>query len=197
MPLKKPDNLTVKIFGIWMILFLVFTLLISKTDAEKAASKMLIALAVFWVFLAGYLMHIKKGQIMEFVLKIKMNWKAKFVIFAIILALAEEAIATSITNLAPIFGAYAKEAHITASSNYIDVVLFHSVIIFLPMFIVWAYLLSRYDFKPFHVFTLFGINGILAEFMLNPNILTVVAGGFWIFVYGLMTYLPAYCIPKD
>lgn len=55
------------------------------------------------------------------------GWKKKFVVFATVLALIEEAITTTMTNLAPLFGVEIGEAYITASTNYVDVVLFHSV----------------------------------------------------------------------
>ena len=54
---------------------------------------------------------------------------------------------------------------------------------------------KAHDFSPFAVFLLFGITGILCEATINP------AGAFfgiaqWIFIYGLMVYLPAYCLPQ-
>ena len=36
-----------------------------------------------------------------------------------------------------------------------------------PMFMVWAWLLARYRFSPGSVFLLFGINGVLAEFLIG------------------------------
>lgn len=114
--------------------------------------------------------------------------------FATILALIEEVITTTMTNLAPLFGVKMGEAYITASTNYFEVVLLHSVIVFIPMFIVWAWMLSRYDFSPIAVFVLFGITGNFAE--MGPNLDNLFAG-FWIFVYGLMVYLPAYTVPAD
>jgi hypothetical protein len=80
--------------------------------------------------------------------------------------------------------------------NYFDVVCLHSVVVFVPMFIAWAFLLQRYDFSPNAVFLLFGLTGLTAEFMLSgPQAL--LEFGLWIFVYGLMVYLPAYAFPAD
>lgn len=55
------------------------------------------------------------------------------------------------------------KAYITASANYLEVVCFHSVVMFIPLFIAWACILSRYQFRPFAVFLLFGLTGTLAE----------------------------------
>ncbi len=100
-----------------------------------------------------------------------------------------------LTNAAPLFGLRIGDAYITASANYWDVVLGHSVIIFVPMFIAWAWLLGRYRFTPNQVFLLFGLTGTLAEASYGPQHLLEI--GMWMFVYGLMVYLPAYIVPQD
>ena len=99
------------------------------------------------------------------------------------------------TNLAPLFGVKVGQAYITASTNYLDVVALHSVVIFVPFFVGWALILSRYDFSPFAVFVLFGLTGTLAE--MSFGFQHLLEFGLWMFVYGLMVYLPAYCVPKD
>ena len=76
----------------------------------------------------------------------------KFVLGCITLALLEEAITTAMTNCAPFFGVPFGQAYITASANYFDVVLYHSVVIFVPLFIGWAVLLWRWRFPPLAVF---------------------------------------------
>ena len=91
-------------------------------------------------------------------------------------------------------GTTPEEAHITASTNYIKVVCFHSVVMFVPMFVAWAWMLSRWRFSPLKVLLLFGITGSMAEASIN---LSNLIGGFWVFVYGLMVYLPACMVPED
>ncbi|MGH7870208.1 MAG: hypothetical protein ACREP9_21845, partial [Candidatus Dormibacteraceae bacterium] len=59
---------------------------------------------------------------------------------------------------------------------------------------VWAGLLARYRFRPGAVFLLFGANGVLAELLIGGNALAMAP--FWIFVYGLMVFLPAYSYPE-
>jgi len=108
--------------------------------------------------------------------------------------MAEEAVTTTMTNLAPVFGVRMGEAYITASANYLDVIALHSVIVFIPMFICWAWMLSKFDFHPNAVFLLFGITGTLAELSFGGPT-AILAFGFWCFIYGLMIYLPVYCLP--
>jgi len=124
------------------------------------------------------------------------GWRARFLLLATLLALVEEAITTTLTNLAPLFGSRPGDAFITASTNYLEVVLYHSVIVIVPMFVAWAWLLSRWAFRTGWVVLLFGLDGVLAEALLG-GLGAVVMAPIWIFVYGLMIYLPAYTLPED
>ncbi|MBI3738835.1 MAG: hypothetical protein HY258_07295, partial [Chloroflexi bacterium] len=153
-------------------------------------------LILLWDLICGALMYLFREPIKKFVVNIHLNWQIKFVLFATLLAMLEEAITTTMTNLAPMFGVKIGEAYITASTNYLDVILHHSVIVFIPWFIAWAWILKRYDFSPFWVFLLTGLNGLLAE-TLTFGLQHLSEFGLWIFVYGLMTYLPAYTIPPE
>lgn len=168
--------------------------LYGNNPTDKAIIKMAFGLILLWVVICGVLMFSLRNRISKIVQKIPIEWKIKFILFATFLALIEEAIATTMTNLADFFGSEIGVAYITASANYFHVVLFHSVIAFLGMFIVWAFLLSKYDFSPNAIFLLFGLTGSIAEASINP---TSLIGGFWFFVYGLMIYLPVYSAPKD
>ena len=118
------------------------------------------------------------------------NWRFSFFLLATAMAMSEEVITTLMTNCAPLFGVKLGEAYITASANYFDVIGCHSVVTFLPPFAIWAWLYSRYDYSPFEVFVCFGIYGFLGETIYGGFHPTEI--GFWIFVYGLMIYLPAY-----
>lgn len=152
-------------------------------------------LVILWVFLGGVLMHHFRDPIRRVVLRFHLDWRLRFVLFSTLLALAEEVITTTMTNLAPLFGVKIGEAYITASTNYIDVVALHSVVIFVPMFVAWSVILWRYDFSAFEVFLLFGLTGTLAE--TNFGLKNPLEFGLWIFVYGLMVYLPSYCVPQE
>ena len=190
--------LLVKIIAAYSALVIsLITLLTLGSNApphEKAIIKMALGLILIWIVLGGFLMMRFRDPIREWVLRIPLPWGLKFFFFCMLLALLEEAVTVSMTNLAPVFGAEVGRAFITASANYLHTVLFHSVIVFIPMFLVWTILLKYYDFPPTHVFLLFGLTGSIAEMSMSP---TNILGGFWFFVYGLMVYLPAYSIPPD
>jgi hypothetical protein len=153
-----------------------------------------LGLYLFWIVLFGSFTALFKNQIRRLSDTLRIDWHLKFVVFSIALAMLEEVVTTTMTNLAPIFGARIGQAYITASSNYWDVVLGHSVIAFVPMFIAWAVLLSYYDFTPNQVLLLFGLTGTIGESLFG-GIQHILEIGMWMFVYGLMIYLPAYCSP--
>jgi len=188
-----------KILAVYSIIFVILSSLFFLSSptlglAEKAAVYMLLILIFLWIIIGGALMYLFRKPIRFIVRKINMGWKTKFILFCTILALLEEVITVTLTNSAPLFGLAAGAVPLTVSTNYFVVVLLHSVIVFIPMFMCWAWLLSKYDFKVEQVFLLFGLTGVLAEAFVNPqNLIT----GFFIFVYGLMIFLPAYSIPAD
>jgi hypothetical protein len=163
---------------------------------EHAMAGMAAGLALVWVCLGGGLMLGLRAQAVRLIRRIKLPWQLTFLGTTLGLALLEEAITTGLTNLAPWFGARLGEVYITASADYLDVVLHHSVIVFLPMFAAWAWMLRRWRFTPFQVFLLFGLNGLLAETLsFGPQSLLGFAQ--WILVYGLMVYLPARAVPVE
>ena len=144
-----------------------------------------------WVIVGGYVQTRFQKSIWGEITALRKSSILSFTLAASILALAEEAVAVTITNLAPLYGVSLGEAYITASSNYFTVVFFHSVIVFVPMFVTLGWLLKRYDISPFKTFLLFGLVGVFAEIMFaGPQ--AILNAPFWILVYGLMVYLPAH-----
>jgi hypothetical protein len=135
-------------------------------------------------------MYLFRERIKALFASLRWNWKISFFLLALLLALSEETITTLMTNCAPLFGVKMGQAYITASANYFDVVCCHSVVTFLPAFAAWVWLFSRYDYSPFEAFICFGLYGTVGEGIFGGFHLADV--GFWIFVYGLMLYLPAY-----
>ena len=184
------------ILGLVFIALLTIDVRQSGDPASRAINSMTWGLILLWIVLGGLLTLRFRDAIRQRILAINWNWRVKFVLMCVALALVEEAITVTMTNLAPFFGVRAGEAYITASADYLDVVLFHSVIVFVPMFIAWAWLLSRYNFSPNAVFLLFGLTGTLSE-MISFGLGNLIMIGFWTYVYGLMVYLPAYSIPAD
>jgi hypothetical protein len=153
-------------------------------------------LVVLWIFVGGLLMRRYRSSIRSIVLGLRGPWELKFALFSTILAMIEEAVTTTMTNLAPVFGVPIGKAYITASSNYLVVICFHSVIVIAPMFVGWMWMLRRWNFHPNAVFLLFGLTGTLAEVSFG-GVAHFAEYGMWTFVYGLMIYLPAFCLPDS
>jgi hypothetical protein len=160
---------------------------------EGAIMLMAAALALIWNVIGGAIMYLLRNRARDLVRKSPLSRGSTFVLFATALALLEEGVTTTLTNLAQAFGS--SRAFITASRNYLEVVLWHSVIVIAPMFLVWARLLGRHNFSPGSVFLLFGMNGVLAELLIGGPALLMAP--FWIFIYGLMIFLPAYSFCKN
>jgi hypothetical protein len=193
----KLSTVVVLFFAVWcIIIYVLFGIFAVQSNAKaRALFGMVSGLLVLWVVIGGTIMYLFRDPAKRIVECIKIDWRLKFILFSTLLALIEEAVTTTMTNMAPVFGVKIGEAYITASANYLDVILFHSVIVFIPMFIMWAWLLSKYNFKPVAVFILYGLTGILAE-SVTFGLQNLQMGGMWIFVYGLMVYLPAYAITQ-
>ena len=152
------------LLGVWLSLTTSLVMIFTWSNRiAHAEVSMGTGLILVWVFFCGSLMVLFREPIRTFILAVRLDWRIKFVLFATLLAMVEEAITTTLTNLAPHFGVKVGQAYITASTNYLDVILHHSVIVFIPWFIAWAWILDHYDFSPFWVFLLLGLNGLLAE----------------------------------
>ena len=189
----------IRFLAAWTILSTLIVLIIAVVGMgpnSRAVAMMGAGLVLLWIVLGGTLMWTMRGRVRDLVLRIRLPWPLTFVLFCTLLALTEEAVTVSMTNLAPLFGVPLGAAYITASANYLDVVALHSVVVFVPMFIAWAGLLSWRSFSPFATAILFGITGLLAEVMSfgSQNLLFT---GSWVLVYGLMVYLPAWTAPGD
>jgi hypothetical protein len=179
--------------GLLVSLLNVFLLGSGKTK-DRAIILMADGLILFWIVVGGSLTPMLRRRLVPKLVSIPIDWRVRFVLLCTAMALLEEVITTTMTNLAPLFGSTPEEAHITASTNYFVVVCFHSVVVFVPMFIAWAWMLSWWKFSSLKVLLLFGITGSIAEASINP---TSLIGGFWVFVYGLMVYLPACTVRED
>jgi hypothetical protein len=193
---KHGRAIFVKAVAVWLALTTsVVTVVTWGNPKMRAVLGMGWGLILLWIGLGGTLMYRFRDPIREAVLRLRLDWRLKFILFATVLALMEEAITTTMTNLAPLFGVRIGEAYITASTNYLDVVALHSVVMFVPLFVGWSLILSRYAFSPFSVFLLFGLTGTVME--TNFGTKNPLEFGLWIFVYGLMVFLPAYCVPVE
>jgi hypothetical protein len=186
--------IVIGVYSALLVGFLNLVILNSPKARDRAIFLMADGMILLWIIVGGSLTPMLRRRLVPRIAAIPIDWRLRFVLFCTAMALIEEVITTTMTNLAPFFGTTPEEAHITASTNYFHVVLCHSVVLFFFMFVVWAWMLSRWDFTPLKVLLLFGITGSLAEATINP---TSLFGGFWVFVYGLMVYLPACTAPQD
>ena len=178
------------------ILIPVVTFLNVFSGDPHARAKVLMGflLVLVWCLGVGLLSYYQRDRFKRFFGVINIPWQIKFVVSAIVLAMLEEVVTTSLTNAAPLLGSDTGKAMITASTNYAEVVFLNSVWpVFVPWILAWAVLLTRYDFPPNHAFLLFGLLGTIAETTFGLGSLMA---GFWFFVYGLMVYLPAYSLPR-
>jgi hypothetical protein len=195
------------VFGIWaavayLAVFAVF--LVAKPDADRpekfldnrAVIFMGGLLLVVWCLIGGIIQWLVRDRFVGLVRRVPIGWRTKLVLVCIIFALAEEAVTTGLTNIAPLLGGVTDAARITASKNYLEVVCLHSVVVFVPSYVMLAVILSFFDFAPVEVMLLYGLVGWLAELMtFGPQNWGMI--GMWVFVYGLMVYLPARTVPAD
>jgi hypothetical protein len=181
----------VVLLAAWLVLSTTMVTVLSwNSRVSRAVLGMGWRLILLWIGAGGLLMHGFRDRVRAWRQSWSRGWPIKFVLGCTALALVEEAVTTTMTNLAPWFGVRVGEAYITASADYLDVVLCHSVVVFVPMFIGWAWLLHRFGFTAAEAFVLFGLTGTLAECTFGWQHLFEF--GLWIFVYGLMVYLPAF-----
>jgi hypothetical protein len=194
---EKLPRVLIKALAVYsaIVVSLIFAAVIIGSHDPRTRAILLMAagLAILWVLTGGLLTLRFRDGVRHWLLRIHLGWGWKFFLFATILALIEEAITTTMTNLAPEFGSQIGVAYITASNNYLIVIAFSSVVILVPEFAGWVLLLRRYSFTPNEVFLLYGFLGTTMEATLTPTALIL---GFWFFVYGLMVYLPAYSLPE-
>jgi hypothetical protein len=193
---EKIPRVLIKALAIYsaILVSLIFaTVIIGSHDSRTRAILLMAAgLAILWVLIGGLLTLRFRDRVRHRLLGVRLGWGWKFFLLATALSLIEEAITTTMTNLAPEFGSQIGVAYITASNNYLIVIAFSSVVVLVPEFAGWVLLLGRYSFTPNEVFLLYGFLGTTMEASLNPTALIL---GFWFFVYGLMVYLPAYILP--
>ena len=199
--LQKEGRVARKIiifYVVWLVLFQTLLWIHILENGERkdiAILSMSLGLIVFWIFIGGSIMRFIREPLRLKLQKHTNKRVLKFFLFATLLACIEEIVTTGMTNTAPLWGFSPHEVYITASPNYFEVIFLHSVIVFLPAFLVWGILLEKYRFHPNWVLLLYGLTGTISETMsFGPQNMLYFA--FWGLVYGLIVYLPAYSLPK-
>lgn len=190
---SKAEKLIKISYGFGIILTTFFWVLNFENPLGFAIISMAVGLFILWGICSAFIMYRSKYLVKSFFQSRNLSTFVIVTVGGILLALIEEAFATLMTNTAPLFGFTTKEAFITYSGDYIEVVTQHSVIVFIPWFIAWGIILSKYDIHPNTVMVLFGITGIFAE-SLSFGLQNIFQFGFWIVIYGLMIYLPAFIV---
>jgi len=104
-----------RVFVILLALWLVImtgavTVFTWSHPRQRAVLGMGWGLIALWIGLGGTLMHRFRERIRTAVLRIPVDWRLRFIGFCTLLALLEEVITTTMTNLAPLFGVKTGEA---------------------------------------------------------------------------------------
>jgi len=103
------------IFATAVVVFLVYR---GETDPDKRAILgMGVSLILIWCVAGGIAMRLGRDRLAGLARKLKIDWRVRFVLLCIAMAMLEEAVTTSLTNAAPLFGAVTDAARITASKN--------------------------------------------------------------------------------
>ncbi|MFQ3586200.1 MAG: hypothetical protein SNJ74_06505 [Fimbriimonadaceae bacterium] len=159
----------------------------------RAILSMAVGLYAIWCVGATWLIWRWRDAVRERFLRAPGNPWLKFFLLCLALVLLEEAVTTTMTNLAPVFGSEVGVAYITGSANYLEVVLWHSVVAIFPGFIAWALLVRWVAVHPNTAYLVYGLQGVMGEVMYDgPH--QAAAFAFWIAVYGPILYLPTYCV---
>lgn len=179
----------------WIAAPLIIVLTMSFTSssipaADKAQIWMMASALLGWcLFSAAIYFSSKHLGVFEIATPVsRVTRVASFVCMATMLAMVEECFTQFMTEHAMFFGVRIGEAYITPSLSYWDTVSHHSVVVFIPMFLVCAVVSELWHFSAIEIFFLIGITGLTAEMTMNPASLFM---GFWILIYGLMVLLPA------
>ena len=191
---KRTFKFVIYVLSVWSILFMTFVSIYTYSEGDNnsiAIIKMSLLLIFVWVIILGIIQYVLRDMV-KYLVNMSNDWKLKFFSLVLFMMLIKETIAVIITNQVSLFGGEYSKAFITVHSNYFIVMLF-SVIVFIPMIIAWIYLLSKYDFKHYEAFLLFGLTGVIVEILINPFAATA---GLWIFIYGLFIWLATYCLPE-
>ena len=114
----------------------VFTVLLVQHDRRNlgALLGMTTGLYLVWIIAGGLLQRRASSSVSRLAVRSTEWWRVRFLIFCTAMGMLEEAVTTMLTNAAPLFGVPIGRVYITASSNYWDVILGHSLIVIAPAF---------------------------------------------------------------
>lgn len=170
------------------------TFVVFPNPVQRAILFMGWGVVLFWIVIGGGLMFRYRDQISSSFMKLPWPNPLVFFLFALSLFFLEEVVTTTMTNLAPLFGVPLGSAAITFTSNYFTAVFPHSLPVVGVLILIFTWIFSRFRLTATQMFFFFGLAGYLIETINNRN--NILNIPFWIFVYGLMVWLPAYTVRK-
>ena len=105
--MKITSGFLIRALGVYSVLVvgLIASVILTSADAdvhERAIIKMALGLIFVWIVVVGTLMVRYRAPITTRVRNMPLNWRVKFVLFATGLALLEEAVTVTMTNMAPL-----------------------------------------------------------------------------------------------
>jgi hypothetical protein len=118
--------IAIGIYSFGLVSLLNVHILSSGSTQERAIILMADGLILFWIVIGGALTPVLRKRLVPRLAAIPRDWRLRFVVLCTTMALVEEVITTSMTNLAPLLGTTPEEAHITDSTNYFVVVCYSS-----------------------------------------------------------------------
>lgn len=137
----RASRLLIKALAVYtaIVVPLITTVILVGSHDPRARAIILMgaSLVFFWCLVGGSLTLRYRNRLRDWMLHLPLRWEWRFLLLATALALVEEAITTTLTNLAPELGSQIGVAYITASNNYLIVVAFSSVVLFVPEFAGW------------------------------------------------------------
>jgi hypothetical protein len=117
----RPDRITrwllvgIGVYTGLLVTLLNIFLLGSAKPIDRAVILMADGLILFWIIIGGALTPVLRKRLVPRLAAIPIDWRVRFVLLCTVMALLEEIITTTMTNLAPLLGTTPEEAHITAS----------------------------------------------------------------------------------
>jgi hypothetical protein len=196
---RKPFRIVIKALFVFVLAFQVLMVILvfdEGTWADRAFVILNSGLLVIWVGLIGGILYRINDRTGTF-LSSNRHHILTFALICPLLVLIEETVAVMMTNTAPLWGLTTSEASITASVNWFETVTRHSVIVFIPQFVLLAIFTKAYRSDPAHVFLMYGLCGFIGEGLAFGFVHNLWGLPFWIFVYGMIAYVPTYVLQTD
>ena len=113
-PQPRTDRITrwilIAIYSGLLVTLLNIFILSSGKVRERAIFLMADGLILFWIIVGGSLTPMLRKQLVPRMIVIPMDWRLRFVLLCTAMALLEEVITTSMTNLAPWLGTTPEES---------------------------------------------------------------------------------------